>query len=497
MSLDLRFKNRIIILILGMISLYLSSNLMDKNIKNLKIAYSYFEEVKDLDPKNIKDIYQANLIENLYMRLFEYDNGGNLICNLCTSYEVKNNSIYFKIRNDLKTVDNYHITAQDVELSLKRLINTRSNTHGELKYFIDDENSVYSEDDFLIIKTKKPEYIQFILPILTSMDYSIIPTRSLDTDGKIIDYRNTSGPYYVKEENDNQIVLAANPNHINFDEEMPQTINIIRVMNHDAIEKFKNNEVDVIDVTMYPRSNLYRKLFEDKSVEFTSFKTLPMNLLYLGISPLARSKFSKEELYYACKVIREKYVKFDTFGLGHTDAYQFFQGSGNGQVEESDLGKLISIRNKEIIYSNKEKIKLGVLDRSYEKVKNSFSDQEIVEIVSFENDPAFLDSKDQPDLFLQTTDASFTEDINVISYNLNSGNFGLNKAESEKWLVEYLNQGNKETRIEMIKKLQKDFLSKPVMCPLVISPYWAIGKKELKLNFPTQFPGSHWWKIRK
>ncbi len=134
-----------------------------------------------------------------------------------------------------------------------------------------------------ISNPKKPEYIQFILPILTSMDYSIIPTRSLDTDGKIIDYRNTSGPYYVKEENDNQIVLAANPNHINFDEEMPQTINIIRVMNHDAIEKFKNNEVDVIDVTMYPRSNLYRKLFEDKSVEFTSFKTLPMNLLYSHI----------------------------------------------------------------------------------------------------------------------------------------------------------------------------------------------------------------------
>lgn len=472
-------------------------NLTKKNIAHIKIAYSYFENINELDPVNINDIYQANLIENLYDRMFEYDNDGNLICNLCSSYNVKNDLLRFNIRTDLKTVDNYLVKATDVADSLKRLVKTRSNTHGELKYFIENEDSIYTEDESLVIKLKKPEYFQFIVPILTSMDYSIILTKTISKENKITDFKNTTGPYYVESQNDQNVVLVANPNHFKFSEKMPQRIEIIRTQNQDAIEKFENNEIDIVDVTMFPRSSRYRKLFKDKKIDFKSFQTLPMNLLYLGISPRARQHFSKDELFYACKIIREEYIKFDTFGYGYVDAYQFFLGSGNGQLDEKELSSLVFERNKEINYKKLETIKFGVLERSFDKVKKAFEKQAVIEVVSYKSDPAFLAPNKQPDLFIQTTDSSFIEDINVISYNLNSGNFGLDKAASEEWMQDYLRKSSKRERIEMIKSLQNRMLNQPALCPLVVSPYWAVYKKEYELNFPTQFPGSHWWKIRK
>lgn len=493
-------KNKLIkfVALIILISVAISLSLkMDKRINTLKIAYSYFEEINKLDPANVTDIYQANLLENLYVRLLEYDNDGNLVCNLCSSFEVNEKSLYFKIRKDLMTVDNHSVGADDVARSFRRLIRSRSNTHGELGMFIEDESSIYSENGYLVIKMKKLNYSQFILPILTSMDYSIIPSVSLDENEKIVDYRNTSGPYFIKSESENWIFLSANPNSINYSTEMPQEIKVIKVANQNAIDMFKKSEVDVIDVTMYPRSSTYKNLFADKSISFKSFKTLPMNLLYLGISLRAREAFSKDELFSACKIIKEKYKEFDTFGYGHTDAYQFFQGSGNGQLEDSELKELIELREKNYTHGTPKKIKLGVLSRSFEKVREAFEDQSFIEIVSYDNDPAFLDQNKQPDIFIQTTDSSFTEDINVISYNLNSGNFGLSKKQSEEWFSRYLDQDNKENRILMIKNLQKEILSKPVLCPVVISPYWAISRNDLDLNFPTHFPGSHWWKIRR
>lgn len=495
--LDLKFKNKVIITAVILITVIFLSKLMNKKINDLKIAYSYFETINELDPISVKDIYQANLIENLYVRLFEYDNNGNLNCSLCSKYEVKDNYLRLKIRNDFKTIDNRPVGARDAANSLLRLIRTRSNTHGELKYFIDNEESIFSENDYLVIKMKKSDYVQFILPILTSMDYSIIPVDSIGLDNKINDYRNSSGPYYFDFENEDRVVIKANPYHFNYSSDMPQVINIIRTQNQDAVDKFERNEVDLIDVTMYPRSSLYRKLFQKNQENIKSFKTLPMNLLYLGISPSARKNFTKDELFYACKKIKEIYLKFDTFGYGYEDAYQFFQGSGNGQLDDVDLKKLVNARNKEITYTNTNKIKLGVLKRSYEKVKDAFAEQELIEIVSYDSDPAFLDPKIQPDIFIQTTDSSFTEDINVISYNLNAGTFGLNKKESDNWMLTYLGNNIKANRIEMIKKLQLQLLNQPSLCPVVVSPYWAIYRDNLELNFPTQFPGSHWWKIRK
>jgi ABC-type oligopeptide transport system substrate-binding subunit len=56
------------------------------NMFTIKIAYYYNESALGLDPANIQTIYQANLIENIYSRLLEYNSEGQLECVLCNRF---------------------------------------------------------------------------------------------------------------------------------------------------------------------------------------------------------------------------------------------------------------------------------------------------------------------------------------------------------------------------------------------------------------------------
>jgi hypothetical protein len=129
-------------------------------------------------------------------------------------------------------------------------------------------------------------------------------------------------------------------------------------------------------------------------------------------------------------------------------------------------------------------------------VKLAFKEELNINVISFEEDPAFLPKEQQPDIFIQTTDSSFTEDFNLLSYNLITENFGLSKDEGHEWLEKYINIQEKKDRILKLKELQLNFLKKPYLYPIGVSPYWAISRSDIELNFPTLFPGSHWWKIR-
>lgn len=148
--------------------LYFKSFNKKSNNMNLRIGYEFNQPTRSLDPANIVDIYQSNLIENLYSRIVEYDSNGDLICVLCKKFWIENNHIYFQFHDDLKTFDGYKISAQDAEFSLRRLIRLNTNTHGNIETFLDlnDKKAIYTNGNILSLKLIKPHYSQFIIPLL-------------------------------------------------------------------------------------------------------------------------------------------------------------------------------------------------------------------------------------------------------------------------------------------------------------------------------------------
>ena len=149
----------------------------------------------------------------------------------------RDQKFYLVIRDDLKTVDGYPITAEDVMLSFKRLMILSQNTHGdfkslvcpetELKSVFDDCPRMEIEGNTLILT---PRYrSDLLVGMLSAIDFAIIPRKSFDPVSlKITDYRNTSGPYYVDQDNgDGNIVLKPNPTHFHFEESMAQEVRLI------------------------------------------------------------------------------------------------------------------------------------------------------------------------------------------------------------------------------------------------------------------------------
>lgn len=69
---------------------------------SIRISFKNYYSIKEVDPADIKSIYQSNLIENLYSRLVEFDENNLIKCTLCKNFEIKDNQIIFNIRDDLK-----------------------------------------------------------------------------------------------------------------------------------------------------------------------------------------------------------------------------------------------------------------------------------------------------------------------------------------------------------------------------------------------------------
>jgi len=490
-----------LVLAIALVYVYNSRN---TNYMKINIGFHYFESAQSLDPAQIDTIYQSNLIENIFSRLLEYDNNGQLICTLCEKFWIEDKTIFFELKKNLKTVDGNPITAKNVENSLKRLVKLNTNTHGNLRHFIDIDSNGFSEsilanDNILKIETRQSHFPQFVLPLLASMDFSVIPSSSIKLkDGKeVIDFRNTSGPYFIKKDDKNgNIQLEANPYHPHYSEDMPININIVPLEYEKGVEAFLSGKVDILDTTYYSYDSEFEKLFLQKEKQFNASQTIPLGIAMVVFSKEAIKKFSSAERFHFGRLIGDAFVKLRRYQWGMKPAYEFFQSNGAGHLTEVELKEIELLRSSPLSEKPK-KIQFGVWHKAFESYKEALKNHPEIAVQSFDKNPSFLEPKDRPEAYIFLTDSSFNEDVSLLSYSFSTERFANNKAEAFRWLEEYLSIEEKDLRVEKLRKLQLDLLKSPAIYPIGATPYFAISNKDLELNFPKLFAGSPWWQIRK
>lgn len=469
---------------------------------DLKIGYEFNTSIEDLDPANIIDIYQSNLIENLYSRIIEYDANDQLVCVLCTSFWVDKDKLIFEFRNDLLSSRGIKISAIDAKFSLERLIKLNTNTHGNLNNFIDINNNktIAVEENKLIITLRENHYSQFLIPLFASMDFSIIPSSSVENHaGEMrLDLKNTSGPYFLDSiDSEGNFILKSNNGSPLFSTEMFKELKIVKIRYGEGIDSFLEGKIDLLDITYYPGLPQYEKLFEQKSKNFSSHKTILMNMLLLSFTPKAVSSFTQDQLFYAAKIIENMYLAFKRYGYGLEKSIEFFQSNGAGLFNQNQIAVIKSLRDKLSKPKFEKKIIFGVQDDAFERVTNALRNHSEILVKSYDEYPGALPLNDRPDIFMIVTDSSFNEDISLLGYNISQEIFGFSKADGDKWLNEFINIPKKEERVLKLQRFQFEILQKPFIYPIGVSPYWAIANDDLELNFPKSFPGSSWWKVRK
>ncbi len=469
--------------------------------------------LKFLDGKKIVHAIQYQFLLNLNLTLLEYDKNSNLNTLLAEDYEIHENTIIFQIKKGVKTVGGHEIKAKDAEVSLKRLINSNNGSHSRLAELLcPEETSIRSQDcsgissseHELKIVTRKKSYIPFVLSLLTNADNVIYPLTALDNktpSSSIINFKETSGPYYIEMEKIldkeySNVKLIPNKNHFLYSSKIPQEVNYT-VTNFDELvsgDKKLNPKFNYIhNVAGLKLSQVNEIKDNDKSIKI--FPTLMLKNTMIFTTESGRKKFLEKELMFTSLLIRNKL-------LGSTKHFpnivepqvEYFPLSSEGNLTSEQhvkvLDKYSEILKNPIKLSTK--IKIGLFKFSYDKYKEELDKINTIQIILLKGSP-FDNNSDSVDIFIDTIDSSFTESLDLLQYNKTFGIFDVSDEDMKK----YVDADLKEKRIKLLQEIHFKSLMNARFVTLGAAPYYTFLSKEWSAEPSKLFVGFPVWKIFK
>lgn len=466
--------------------------------------------LEEVDPAKIVYSHQYILLENLYRPLVEMDVNGQIVPGIASKFEFDGNKLIFTFREGAKTASGKPIKAQDAAFSLKRLFIFSTNTHGDLKSLICPNQNIKKISDKcsgievinnkLILTFDGPK--TFILPMLTSIDFAIIPESSVDKISlQIVDYRNTSGPWYLDSFSKEKAILKVNKNHYYYSKEIPKKVEIF--LSNDDFELFKANKIDLIPTVN--RSAIKEVIHIDHEITDTDLhQTTPIKLSYGVFTSRGMSRLSRSDRMHVAKKVREVFSQYSKDSLnGYTLTDRFFPQLGEGDLSKDQHKKLTKAYESFDIHKNKlnKKVKVGIFRFHEWKTKlYDLYDKSQIANFGFEviNGLPSKDKYSDIDFYLIEGDTGFFESITLLSYYSSVDNvlFG-DSTQSKKFIETYVKEEIKSKRLRLLRDVHFEMLSSYRVVPLAVRPYIAISRNGWKLDHSRFFANFPLWLVTK
>lgn len=480
----------------------------------LRVAFPNNLPSKSYEPTRIHLAPEYIFLENIYSPLVELSpEDASIRSGLADKWEWKDDELHFFIRDGIKTVDGKSITAEDAAFSLKRLLVRTQNTHGNLKDLVCGGSAVKSIEDLCPgIGFKNNELIlkiagksAFILPMLSGIDFAIIPKSSIDPKTlDIIDYRNTSGPYYVSRDSETgNIELSVNKNHYHYSEKIPQKVQFIPVDPKDksgSLKLFQEDKVDLITTIDSARpEEVYELSQKQKASELHS--TANIRTFALFFTERGLKELSSGQRALVGRKIKESVGKHFLSLPGYENTNQFFPQHGDGAIDVN-LAKEIAekpfadtrIDNLNLSLTIVRVGDVSVYKKTISAVLPNITVNEGVTPPSFQK---YEKITDMPHAYIGGPDTGFNEDISLISYSLIAGIFGLTEKERQAWLADYMSKPNKDDRLKMLQKIHETSLRDALFVPLFAGPYTALARNGWKIHLSKILANNPLWLITK
>lgn len=506
--------NQRLVLFAVSIILVIGCTMENKGSKILRVAFPYKNKVEFYEPTRIHLAPEYIFLENTFSPLIELGKkDGNPEAGVAEEFNWVGNELHLKIRDDLKTTTGIKITAEDALFSLKRLLVISANTHGNFKDIMCPDEDIKDieapcagmkvKGNTLILKPKGKK--TFLLPMLAAIDFAVIPKGSVDPKTlKIVDYKNTSGPYYVEKDDGNgKITLLANKNHYHYKENIAQQIELVPAGvdgEKDSITLFKENKVDFITTIDKLNPEKVIDFSEESGAELHS--TMNIRTFILCFTSKGLKKFNKTQRLQIGSKVREAFRNHFLQKSGFEKVDQFFPEYADGALDSESLNKIKAsfVPTSEKLDLKGAKlsvIRLGKVDEYKSKIESAFKGLEVTEGKNLPSFQKYENEDDMPDMFINGPDIGFMEDIALISYSLNAGYFGDVKQEVKKWLHDYMTIENKDKRMDRLRELHKQTLESAVLVPLVSAPYVAAARKGWKIELSQIFANNPLWPVIK
>lgn len=482
----------------------------------IKMPFPERKGMCDYDPAGIHFSQEYNFLVNIYSPLVEYSAAGHLVSGVAEKFEWFGTEAHFTIRDSLRTIDGRQITAEDAEASFKRLFVLASNTHGDLKDMVCRGAKLKSMQDpcpGMFVSADKRKLIFrfeekkiFLFQMLASIDFSVIPRDSFDGKSlKIIDYRNTSGPYYVKNDRgDGNIELAANPSHFHFSKDIPQTVVCVPVnpkTPESTLTLFDEGKINHIGTFRFSAEKLLNYAAGRKDVAVHA--TYPNRLFWFSFTKKGRSKFSVQQRLALGKAVRREMVGTLPSHPGFEAVEQLFPALGDATLTESHLVQLreafkaapedISINRPLVVWA------WSMSKENQEILKKFLPSAKIVtDVLKL---PGAVDYKkeglEEPEIWFLSGDTSHKEDITFFSYYMNYEFLHVYGEEGKNWLRKYMSTEDRAARLAMAEKLQFETLINGEVIPLLANSYVSIVKKPWSFKYSKFSATNFVWRLTK
>lgn len=471
----------------------------------VKIPFFSSNELHTLDPANITNSTESNLLRSIYATLIYFDTNGRIRPGGASKFEVVDNKIHFHIRDSMKTIDGNTITAEDVYLSFKRQLILNKNTHGRLTHFLDCDplptkitdtcSGINFEENIFVVTVKSPKYIPFFLPMLANPDFAIIPKSSVDysePEMRISNLKNTSGAYFVESHNDKYAHFKVNPSNYLIDERNPTDIEVIFNTGDERDTEFINGKYDVIPTFAIVTPKTLKSLGDLSN--YNIHKTLPIQLTYIDFKKTGNNVLSLDERVSAGIALKNAYLSNfrDQFQLVETE--QYFVVVGEGELQKDQLQQI-----KEFYRGAKplkRTITADIANMWPQKAKpvvNSLQNFEYKELAT----PADAQTEKSPQLYAISTDAGGFDNVSLLSYLQSLKHFGMSDAEFSRWLDDYIETDNESLRLQKFRDLHFRMLMDAQVIPVGAESYYGVARKPWKIEAYQMFAGSPFWTIKR
>ncbi len=491
------FSASFVSVILFFVVYYWSKSRMDDNNGHLKVAGWAFQDLNKLDPANIEDAQQSNLVRSIYSSLLYFDKAGDLQASLAESYQIIENKIYFKIKKNVPIGNGEFLDETDVYDSLKRLVILNKNTHIKLINFLEGPDYTsndlagikISEDKRVIISLKSKNIIKYFLPLLANPDFAIIPHKAVnfsDPNLPIVRFDLTSGPYFISSiSSDGSAKFEIKEGHFLSEKSNPKIIDYVPVRGRSLIEAYRKGVVDLIPTYHVYHTKEILSLF-DKNHD-NLHQTLPINLIYSEFTTTGRERFDSKQRLYIGNLLREKVLEQLRDQLGLSPTREFF-----GVVGESSLGDTQKkiLAQSFINMSDYSHIKFAVDSQ----VLYPFQLEALVKDLPGAHIPK---ENEEPDVLISFTDSGFFENLSLLSYTQAKGLFGFSDQEFYSWLDGLVNIVDDKLRFQELQKIHMKLLQEGIAVPIGVSSFYALARKPWSADLYNMFAGTPLWMIHK
>lgn len=500
----------IFLILIAVAILYLRKTIPQRHhIKVLKVAFKLGLPLEELDPIKVRSLSEATLLRNLYSSLFEYDDEGQIYGDIAERFSWEKNNLIINLSKSYKTSKGEAITAEDVKISLIRLMVNGNNLHGDLKEILcpghklkswrENCKGIIIEGDHIILKPASDKLKSELVQLLASADYRIIPLSAFDLRDdipKIKDFTNTSGAYFVRNYDESTITLEANENFKKF---APNYFKIVELTDSYGLSlaaSLARHEIDLIPSTVPFTFSDFEEA-RNLDLKLSIAKTHKLRIRGVFFSQKALRELSIEDRLIVSSSLAMISKKMFSFNF-EEDTVQFFQDFADGALTNEQLKKIQKIRNK---YNRNARpsrdVTVAIGKATYQKYKHFFREYPFLKPVHSVLHPLQMKQEDRPDTFTMFNDAAFNASLPLINYNIRQGFWGADTAMLEKWLKKYLGSFDHFEKRSLLNKIHFKVLKNVYFFPFTANRYFIVAREGLKIHINPFFSATQLWRIQK